>query len=61
LMVDQKMVPAPLAETFKVPTYPTKGVPSEAQFKDVLDWVKAKGYLKVDLNYADNVNGCLLP
>jgi len=61
LMVDQKMVPAPLAETFKVPTYPTKGVPSEAQFKDVLDWVKARGYLKVDLNYADNVNGCLLP
>lgn len=61
LMVDQKMVPAPLAETFKVPTYPTKGVPTEAQFKDVLDWVKARGYLIVDLAYADNVNGSLLP
>ena len=61
LMVDQKMVPAPLAETFKVPTYPTKGVPTEAQFLDVLEWVKAKGYLSVDLSYADNVNGSLLP
>ena len=61
LMVDQKMVPAPLAETFKVPTYPTKGVPTEAQFLDVLEWVKAKGYLAVDLSYADNVNGSLLP
>ena len=61
LMVDQKMVPAPLAETFKVPTYPTKGIPTEAQFLDVLEWVKAKGYLSVDLSYADNVNGSLLP
>ncbi|HBA90941.1 MAG TPA: hypothetical protein DCZ08_03925 [Anaerolineaceae bacterium] len=61
LMVDQKMVPAPLAESFKVPTYPTKGVPTEAQFLDVLEWVKAKGYLSVDLSYADNVNGSLLP
>ncbi|MHB0965073.1 MAG: ABC transporter substrate-binding protein [Bellilinea sp.] len=61
LMVDQKMMPAPLAETFKVPTYPTKGVPTEAQFLDVLEWVKAKGYLSVDLSYADNVNGSLLP
>ncbi|HWR65827.1 MAG TPA: ABC transporter substrate-binding protein [Bellilinea sp.] len=60
-MVDQKMVPAPLAETFTVPTYPTKGVPSEAQFSDVLEWVKTKGYLSVDLNYEDNVNGSLLP
>jgi len=60
-MVDQKMVPAPLAETFTVPTYPTKGVPSEAQFLDVLEWVKAKGYLSVDLKYEDNVNGSLLP
>lgn len=61
VMVEQKMVPAPLAETFKVPTYPTKGVPSEAQFQDVLDWVKAKGYISVDLEYSDNVNGSLLP
>jgi len=61
VMVEQKMVPAPLAETFKVPTYPTKGVPTEAQFQDVLDWVKAKGYLSVDLSYSDNVNGSLLP
>lgn len=61
VMVEQKMVPAPLAETFKVPTYPTKGVPTEAQFQDVVDWVKAKGYLSVDLKYSDNVNGSLLP
>ena len=61
LMVEQKMVPAPLAETFKVPSYPTKGVPTEAQFADMLEWVQAKGYLNVDLTYADTVNGEFLP
>ena len=37
LMVEKELVPAPLAETFKVPTYPTAGVPSRAQFDDALD------------------------
>lgn len=61
LMVDQKMVPAPLAENFRVPTYPLKGVPTEAQFADALTWAKAKGYLDVDLAYNDCVNPTLLP
>ncbi len=61
LMVDQKMVPAPLAESFKVPTYPLKGVPTQAQFDDTFAWVKDKGYLSTDLQYADCVNGNLLP
>lgn len=61
LMVDQKMVPAPLAESFKAPTYPLKGVPTPAQFDDTLTWVKEKGYLNKDLAYTDCVNGSLLP
>jgi NitT/TauT family transport system substrate-binding protein len=61
LMVEQKMVPAPLAESFKVPTYPLKGVPTQAQFDDTLAWVKEKGYLNKDFAYTDCVNGSLLP
>jgi len=61
LMVEQKMVPAPLAESFRVPTYPLKGVPTEAQFTDALAWAKAKGYLDKDLTYSDCVNPKLLP
>ena len=61
LMVDQKLVPAPIADSFQVPTYPTAGVPDEAQFKDELAWAKDKGYLAQDLSYSDNVNGNLLP
>ena len=61
LMVDQQLVPAPLADSFQVPTYPTKGVPTEDQFSDEMNWAKEKGYLSKDMNYADNVNGSLLP
>ncbi len=61
LMVEQQMVPAPIADSFQVPTYPTKGVPTQAQFDDQLAWVKEKSYLSGDAVYADNVNGSLLP
>lgn len=61
VMVDQKMVPAPIVDTFKVPSYPTKGVPDEAQFSDELAWVKEKGYLTGDPTYNETVNGSLLP
>jgi NitT/TauT family transport system substrate-binding protein len=61
LMVEQNLVPAPLAESFRVPTYPLKGVPEQAQFDDVLAWAKNKGYLTRDLSYGDCVNSSLLP
>jgi len=61
LMVEKELVPAPLAETFKVPTYPTAGVPSRAQFDDALDWAIEKGYAKVRVSYEDCVNASLLP
>lgn len=61
LMVDQKMVPANLGTSFKVPSYPTAGVPSEAQFNDVRDWLRVKGYLSSDQNYAQAVNSSFLP
>ncbi|WP_322806045.1 ABC transporter substrate-binding protein [Thermanaerothrix sp.] len=61
LMVEQKMVPAPLAESFRVPIYPLKGVPTETQFADALAWAKAKGYLDKDLAYSDCVNPNFLP
>lgn len=61
LLVDMKVVPAPLKGAFKVPTFVTAGVPSEAQFKDVLEWTKAKGLMTKDLSYSDCVNPAFLP
>lgn len=61
LMVEKQLVPAPLAETFRVPTYPTAGVPSQEQFDDALAWALEKGYAKIAVTYEDCVNASLLP
>ncbi len=61
LLSEKELVPAPLLGTYQVPKFPTAGVPSEADWNDVVVWAKAKGLLKVDVAYADSVNGALLP
>jgi len=61
LLIEQKLLPPPLAESFNVPQFVTAGVPSEAQFADALAWAQEKGLLTVDVNYADCVNAGLLP
>lgn len=61
LLVDLKVVPAPIQGSFKVPAFVTAGVPSEAQFKDVLEWTKSKGLMKKDVAYSDSVNSSFLP
>jgi NitT/TauT family transport system substrate-binding protein len=60
-LVDQKILPKPLVDTFQVPQFVKAGVPSEAQYADALAWAKEKGYLTKDIPYADCVNGAFLP
>jgi NitT/TauT family transport system substrate-binding protein len=61
LMSDQKLVPAPLLATFKLPKFVTTGVPTQAQWDDVLAWMKDKGLVKVDVAYKDSVTIDYLP
>jgi NitT/TauT family transport system substrate-binding protein len=61
LLVEQKILPPPLANTFKVPAFVKAGVPSEAQWKDMLAWAKENGILKQDVSYSESVNSSLLP
>ena len=44
LLVEQKILPAPLEATFQVPKFATAGVPTRDQYKDILDWAKAKAW-----------------
>ena len=55
------LLPSALMSTYMLPDFPTASVPTEAQFKDVNDWVKAKGLLSVDVSYANSVNASFLP
>jgi len=56
LLVSEARLPAPLAETYKVNTYPTAAPPAQTEVDAVLAWMKAKEYLKGDVTYADLVN-----
>jgi NitT/TauT family transport system substrate-binding protein len=61
LLVEEKVVPPPLAGSFKVPTFVTAGVPTQAQWDDMLAWAKEKGLLSEDISYAESVNPSFLP
>ena len=61
LLSDKGLVPPPLLETFQVPPFPIKAVPTEEEWNDALAWAKEKGMLTADVSYADSVNGSLLP
>jgi len=61
LLSDQKLVPSPLTGSFKVPTFVSAGVPSQAQWNDVLAWLKDKGLLTGELAYTDSINDSFLP
>ena len=61
LLSEQNLVPAPLLGTFELPRFATAGIPSQAQWDDVLAWAKGKGLLSTDLSYAETVTGAYLP
>ncbi len=61
LLTDQKMIPAPLVNTFKVPAFVKAGVPSQAQWADALQWAKDRSLVKVDVPYQNSVNASFLP
>jgi NitT/TauT family transport system substrate-binding protein len=61
LLIEQQILPPPLAESFDVPAFALAGVPGEVQFADALAWAKAKGLLDASLAYSDIVTDRYLP
>jgi NitT/TauT family transport system substrate-binding protein len=61
VLSEQKIVPAPLMNTYQPPVFPAAGVPTEGEWKDALSWLKEKGILTTDVSYQESVNGSLLP
>ncbi|NOY97924.1 MAG: ABC transporter substrate-binding protein [Chloroflexi bacterium] len=61
VLSDKKLVPPPLLETYNVPTFPTAGVPTEAEWNDALAWAQEKGLIETDVPYAGSVNADFLP
>ena len=55
LLLKKIRVPKNVQQTYKIPTYPRKKVPSPEQWTDVMDWMISKGLLKQPLPYEDCV------
>jgi NitT/TauT family transport system substrate-binding protein len=61
LMIEQKLVPPPLAGKFPVPQFVPASVPTQAQWDDAIDWVAEKGLDAGQASYADTVTEAYLP
>lgn len=61
VLTEQKLVPAPLLDSYQTPVFPFAGVPSVDEWNDALSWLKEKGVLTTDVSYEDSVNASLLP
>ena len=61
VLMEQGRVPQSIQESYKMPPFPERGVPSEAEVADVTAWLKAKGLVSRDIPYADMVDTSFLP
>jgi NitT/TauT family transport system substrate-binding protein len=61
LLTEKELVPAPLAGKFPVPTFVTAGVPSQAQWDDVILWLQGKGLETGTATYQDSITAEYLP
>jgi NitT/TauT family transport system substrate-binding protein len=60
VLTEQKLVPAPLEGSYKLPPYPEASVPTQVQWDDVMSWMKDKGLLDKDVSYSESVNPSFL-
>jgi NitT/TauT family transport system substrate-binding protein len=51
LLTEQSLVPAPLIGTYKIPTFPSGTLPSQAQWDDVVEWSLEKGLISAIVSY----------
>lgn len=61
VLVEEKLIPEPLAGSYQTPPFPPRGIPDERLWNDVLAWATAKGMISGAVSYTDSVSGALLP
>ncbi len=61
LLLEKIRVPPNIRDTFKIPPYPRRQIPSAGQWTDVINWMTAKGLLATLPGYDDCVTGAYLP
>lgn len=61
VLIEQGRVPQSIQDSYKMPPFPGRGVPSPAEVQDVVAWLQAKGLVSRDIPYADMVDASYLP
>ena len=61
VLIEQGRVPKSIQDSYTMPPFPGRGVPSEGEVKDVVAWLKAKGLIGRDIPYSDMVDPSFLP
>ena len=61
LLGTYNLAPAAVQQTYPIGKFPAAAVPDEAQWKDVIDWMKTRQILSQDLPYGDSVTASYLP
>lgn len=61
VLIEQGRVPPSIQDSYKMPPFPGRGVPSPDEVADVTAWLKAKGLVARDLPYTDMVDSTFLP
>jgi NitT/TauT family transport system substrate-binding protein len=61
LMVERHVVPPTLQGKFSLPPFIATGVPSEAQWDDMISWAVEKGLLAKSVPYSESVIDSFLP
>jgi NitT/TauT family transport system substrate-binding protein len=61
VLIEQGRVPESIKDSYAMPPFPGRGVPSESEVKDVATWLKEKGLVGRDVPYSDMVDASFLP
>jgi len=61
LLIEQGRVPDLLKDRYQMPPLPEGEIPTEAQFQDVVNWLKDKGLITKDVPYGDLVDLTFAP
>lgn len=61
VLIEQGRVPKSIQDSYQMPPFPGRGVPSQSQVADVVAWLKAKGLITRDIPYTEMVDTSFLP
>ncbi len=61
VLMEQGRVPKAIQDSYKMPPFPERGVPSEKEVADVTAWLKEKGLVSREIPYTDMVDASFLP